>query len=80
MAFQYRGKGAYKQEEKQLFTWSVCNRIRVCGFKVKEGRFRLDVRKKFRRSSGQPDTGRYMGRVAALPMGTGWSLPNRAIL
>ena len=39
-------KGAYKQEGDQLFTWSGSDRTRGNGFKLKEGKFRLDVRKK----------------------------------
>ena len=42
-AFQYL-KRAYKQEGNQLFTWVDSDRTRGNGFKLKEGRFRLDVR------------------------------------
>ena len=42
-AFQYL-KGAYKQEGNQLFTRVDNCRTRGNGFKLKEGRFRLDVR------------------------------------
>ena len=45
-AFQYL-KGAYKQEGSQLFTRVENSRTRGNGFKLKEGRFRLDVRRKF---------------------------------
>ena len=45
-AFQYL-KGAYKQERSQLFTRTDNGRTRGDGFKLKEGRFRLDVRRKF---------------------------------
>ena len=44
-AFQYL-KGAYKQEGSQLFTRVDNSRARGNGFKLKEGRFRLDVRGK----------------------------------
>mgnify|MGYP001855940669 CR=1 FL=1 len=46
MIFQYL-KGAYKQEVDQLFTQVDSDRTRGNGFKMKEGRFRLDVRKKY---------------------------------
>ena len=45
-AFQYL-KGAYKQEGSQLFERVNNSRTRGNGFKLKEGRFRLDVRGKF---------------------------------
>ena len=44
--FQYL-KGDYKQEGNQLFTRVDGDRTRGNGFKLKEGRFRLDVRGKF---------------------------------
>jgi len=44
-AFQYL-KGVYKAGDK-LFSRGFCDRTRGNGFKLKEGRFRLDVRKKF---------------------------------
>ena len=44
-AFQYL-KGPYKQEESQLFERVDNSRTRGNGFKLKEGRFRLDVRGK----------------------------------
>ena len=43
VAFQY-WKGAYKQEVDQLFTPTDSDRTRGNGFKLKEGRFRLDIR------------------------------------
>jgi len=46
VAFQYL-KGAYKQSGKWLFTWYGSDRTRKNGFKLKEGKFRSDVRKKF---------------------------------
>jgi len=46
VAFQYL-KGAHKKDGKRHFT-SVCSdRTRDNGFKLKEVRFRLDMRKKF---------------------------------
>jgi len=44
--FQYL-KGAYKQEGEWFFPWSGSDRTRGNGFKLKEGRFKLDVRKFF---------------------------------
>ncbi|KAK4832358.1 hypothetical protein QYF61_021957 [Mycteria americana] len=45
-AFQYL-KGAYKKDEDRLFSRACCDRTRRNGFKLKEGRFRLDIRKTF---------------------------------
>ncbi|GAB0190744.1 hypothetical protein GRJ2_001539700 [Grus japonensis] len=45
-AFQYL-KEAYKKAGEGLFTRAWSDRTRGNGFKLKEGRFRLDIRKKF---------------------------------
>ncbi|KFQ60407.1 hypothetical protein N334_13286, partial [Pelecanus crispus] len=45
-AFQYL-KEAYKKAGEGLFTRACSDRTRGNGFKLKEGRFRLDIRKKF---------------------------------
>ncbi|GAB0179382.1 mitochondrial enolase superfamily member 1 [Grus japonensis] len=45
-AFQYL-KGAYRKAGEGLFIRECSDRTRGNGFKLKEGRFRLDVRKKF---------------------------------
>ncbi|KAK4811234.1 hypothetical protein QYF61_022131 [Mycteria americana] len=45
-AFQYI-KGAYKKDRDRLFTRACSDRTRGNGFKLKEGRFRLDIRKTF---------------------------------
>ena len=45
-AFQYL-KGAYKQEGSKLFERVDNSMTKGNGFKLKEGRFRLDVRGKF---------------------------------
>ena len=46
VTFQYL-KGAYEQEQEWLFTWVDSERTRENGFKLRQGRFRLDIRKKF---------------------------------
>ena len=46
MAFQFL-KGAYKQEGELLFTRMDSKRTRGNGFKPRQGRFRLDIRRKF---------------------------------
>jgi len=40
-------KGAYSKDENRLFSRACCNRTRGNGFKLEEGRFRLDTRKNF---------------------------------
>ena len=45
-AFQYL-KGAYKKDGEQLFAQADNHRTRESGFKLKAGRFRLDIRRKF---------------------------------
>ena len=44
--FQYL-KGGYKKEGDRLFSSIFCDRIRGNCFKLKVGRFRLDIRKNF---------------------------------
>ena len=46
VAFQYL-KGAYKQEGEWLLTRVDSDRTRGSGFKLRQGRFRLDIRRKF---------------------------------
>ena len=46
VAFQYL-KGAYKQEGEQLFMRVGSDRTRGNGLKLRQGRFRLDIRRKF---------------------------------
>ena len=45
-AFHYL-KGAYKKDGDRIFSRACCNRTRGNGFKLREGRFRLKIRKKF---------------------------------
>ncbi|KFR12528.1 hypothetical protein N306_04609, partial [Opisthocomus hoazin] len=45
-AFQYF-KGAYRKDGDNLFSRDSSDRTRGNGFKLKQGRFRLDIRKKF---------------------------------
>jgi len=45
VAFQYF-KGAYRKDGDRLFSRASCDRTRGNGFKLKESRFRLDIRKK----------------------------------
>jgi len=46
VAFQYL-KGVYKQEGERLFTRMYSDRSRGDSFKLRQGRFRLDIRRKF---------------------------------
>ena len=46
MAFQCL-KGSYRKEGDRLFSSICCDRTRGNGFRLKEGRFRLGIRKFF---------------------------------
>jgi len=45
-AFQYL-KGANRKDGENIFSRAYCNRTRSNGFKLRKGRFRLDIRKNF---------------------------------
>jgi len=45
-AFLYL-KGACRKDGEDLFSKGCCDRMRNNGFKLREGKFRLDIRKKF---------------------------------
>jgi len=46
VAFHYL-KEAHKKDGDWLFSRAYCNRTRGIGYKLKEGRFRLDIKNKF---------------------------------
>jgi len=46
VAFQYL-KGSYKQEWEQLFMRVDSDRTRENGLKLRQGRFRLDIKRRF---------------------------------
>ena len=45
-AFQYL-KRACRKDGENIFSRACCDKTRSNGFKLREGRFRLDIRKKF---------------------------------
>ena len=49
--FQYL-RGGCKKEGDRLFSWACCDRTRGNGFKLKKGRFKLDIRKNNSYSNG----------------------------
>jgi len=74
-AFQYL-KAACRKDGENIFSRACCDRTKSNGFKLREGRFRLDIRKKFfyneggetlaqvaQRGSGGPIPGNIQGQV-----------------
>jgi len=75
LAFQYL-KGAYGKDGDNLFSKACCDRTRSNGFKLREGRFSLDIRKMVfyneggetlaqvaQRGSGGPIPGNTQGQI-----------------
>jgi len=46
VTFQYL-KGVYRRDRKNVFSKACCDSTNSKGFKLREGRFRLDIRKTF---------------------------------
>jgi len=46
VVFQYL-KRAYRKDGDKLFSKACCDRMKSNGFKLREGRFELDIKKKF---------------------------------
>jgi len=40
-------EGAYRKDGENIFSRACCDRTRNKGFKLREGRFRIDIRKQF---------------------------------
>ena len=77
MAFQYLKEGACKKEGNRLFSMDCCDTTRINFFKLKEGRFRLDVRKNFFYGRGNEALGQVPQRCGCVNAGdiqghTGW--------
>ena len=68
MAFQYL-MGDSKKDGDKLFSRGCCGRTNGDGFKLKEGRFRLNIKKKFfiRRMMKTPDQVAQRGGRCPIP-------------
>ncbi|KAK4827290.1 hypothetical protein QYF61_016517 [Mycteria americana] len=66
VAFQYL-KGAYKKDGDRLFSRACSDRTRGNGFKLKQGTFRLDIRKKFFTTRVVKHCNRLPGEVVDAP-------------
>jgi len=65
-AFQYL-KRAYRKDGDRLFSRACCNRTRGNDFQLKEGRFRLDIRKTFFTVRMMKHWNRFPGEVVDAP-------------
>ena len=70
VAVQYL-KGGCKKEEDRLFSRAYCDRTRGNGFKLKERRFRVDIKKMFFTVREVEHWNRLLRDVADAP----WSIP-----
>ena len=65
-AFQYL-KRAYRKDGGNIFCRTCCGRTRSNGFKVREGRFRMDIRNKFFAMRMVKHRNRLPGKVVEAP-------------
>ena len=77
VAFQYL-KGAYKQEGERLFMNVDSDRTRGNGFKLRQGRFRLDIRRRavLKWHRLPREVGESMSLEVFKKRGGGWTRPS----